>query len=90
MSKSVPFPDPFDSLYVGAPSVTKITKVSQHLTSDGTTRPAQNLRITYGGGTNWEAAMQRGKDIIDALPNDRKNYDIFVRLVVHAVAFDVP
>ena len=59
---------------------TDISNITSHLSSNGTSRPRVGA-LQYGGGTNWEAAMQRAKSVVNALPNDRKNEPTFVIFV---------
>ena len=57
------------------------TNITRHLSSNGTSRPAQNLRLNYTGGTNWEAAMQKAQSVLNDLPAARKNEPTFVIFV---------
>ncbi|MBP5678850.1 MAG: Cna B-type domain-containing protein [Bacilli bacterium] len=59
-----------------------ITDITKHLSSNGTTRPGSTLRLNYGGGTDWEAAMRRAETSVkEDLPAARRGYDTFVIFV---------
>ena len=54
------------------------SNITNHLSSTG---EASDRKLTYGGGTNWEAGMQRAKSVVNALPASRKNEPTYVIFV---------